>query len=139
MPNNNGEQEQYVPAQAGMMRRVRKPLFEKDLLLSGQTPLEAFPMAIFNDKADLHNACIYIGHLQMFPKMVEELELALLEVNGTRGVGAAAIKYAVQAHGNLYFPEDASKDEKKQLASMQLRYRRDGEGDSEYKNDGERR
>ena len=123
MAGTNGEKE--APTRPpGMVRHTRQPLFEKDLLTAGYDILNSLPTAVFKDEQSLNDACLYLGWLDMHD-LKEEIAVALWKINGTMAIGGRARKEAVMAHGELYYPEDAGKDDKKWLAMMQQRQQTD--------------
>jgi len=121
MSNNGGkEATTQPPNQTGMVKRTRQPLFEKDLMTAGYDIVSSLPTAVFKDEQSLNDACLYLGWLSMHD-LQAEINVALWKINGTMAIGGRARKDAVQAHGLLYYPDDASKDDKKWLSIMQQR------------------
>jgi len=109
-------------ANVGAFRRIRQPLFEKDLMTAGITVLDALPTAVFADEQAANAACRILGWLsQHLGEDSPEFMQVLWRINSTMAIGARARKDAVQAHGLLYYPDDVSKEDKKWLATMQQR------------------
>ncbi len=109
---------------SGMLKRVRKPLFEKDLMTAGADVMESMTVGVFRDEEALNTACLYIGQMQMFG-MDDEITLALYKLNGTMAIDGRARDDAVQAHVGIYFPRHASKEDKKRLEKIQYRNRKE--------------
>lgn len=131
---NNGvkEVEQNQQQVGGLARRVKQSLFERELLEPGATIEAAITRGVFHDERALNIACLYLDHLQKH-HLTRQLQTALYKINGTPAIGGQARKQSVMAHGNLYFPDDASKKEKEQLSKMQYKYRRDEEDEHDGK------
>lgn len=132
MPKDNGSKQVTTTSEesgkpTGMARRIRQPLFERELLEAGRTIAESMTRGIFRDEQALNIACLYIDHLERMG-LTDEIQTALYKLNGTMAIGGRARKEAVMAHGDLYFPDDASKEDKKNLAKMQYKYRKDEDG-----------
>ena len=121
-----------APASAGMVRRTRQPLFERELIQAGADILSSLPLSVFRDEQALVDACLYIGKLEYWG-LHDALRLALLRLNGSPAIGGRARKESIQAHGNLYWPDDGSKEDKKRLAEMQYKYRRDDDRPEEQR------
>lgn len=128
--NGKGKQsvedtEEYRPT--GMARRVRQPLFEKDIISPGTSIEDAFTSTYFIDEDKLNKACKYIAWLEEFNNH-DGIRQALYKINGNKAIGYRAVKHGVMAHGELYWDGDASKDDKKYLSKIQAREHRDDEG-----------
>jgi len=108
----------------GLFTRTRQPLFEKDLLTAGQSILDSLPTAVFRDEQALNDACLYLGWLDMHD-LQEEIAVALWKINGTMAIEGRARDDAIQAHGELYYPRHATKEDKKWLSMMQQRMHED--------------
>lgn len=134
MGNNKGfvpMQEEAINVQgAGMLRRVKQPLFERDIMAPGADVAATLTATYFPDEQSLNNACKYLDWLQKHGLEREE-RIALLKINGNKSIHFLGTKYAVQAHGGLFWDSEASKEDKKYLAKMQEKDRRDGEGEEE--------
>lgn len=119
--NGNSEVESKDTSQpVGAFRRIRQPLFEKDLMTAGMDILDSLPTAVFKDEQAVNDACLYLGWLaQHLGEDSQEVKVALWKINATMAIGGRARKEATMAHGNLYYPEDASKEDKKWLSMMQ--------------------
>lgn len=101
----------------GLGRRTRTPLFEKDILTPSPEAMEAISQSYFPDENDLTIACQYLAWLELF-SLEDEVKIALYKINGNKAIQARSLRYAVQAHGGLYWPDNTSKDEKKFLAKQ---------------------
>ena len=101
----------------GLGRRVRTPLFEKDILTPSPEAMEAIAQSYFPDELSLTIACQYLAWLELF-RLEDEVKIALYKINGNKAIEARSLRYAVQAHGGLYWPDNTSKDEKKFLAKQ---------------------
>lgn len=113
---------------ATMGRRVRQPLFERELLEPGIDILDAITKTFFEDEQAVNNAAKYFRHLLMFNKthkMDIAIQAALIKINGNRAIKARSTKYSVQAHGGLFWDSDASEKDKQYLSKLQERERRD--------------
>jgi len=106
-----------------MFARDPQPMFEKDLMTAGIDVLASLPTAVFADANEANIACLYLGTLKMFG-LEDAIEVALWRINATMAIDGRARDDAIQAHGRLYFPRHASKDDKKWLAEMQQMQRR---------------
>lgn len=116
----------------GSVRYSKDTGFEQDLLTAGASIIESLPLAVFDDKQELIDACMYLGWLEMWNEdgnMKDEINLALYKINGTMAVHGRARAEATQAHVGIYFPETASKDDKKRLEKMQIQRSHDHEED----------
>lgn len=113
--NGNSETRLEDAPYATLGRKTTKPTFEKDILTPSPEAMEAISQSYFPDEQSLNNACLYIAWLEMFG-LEDEKRAALYKINGNKAIKARALRWAVQAHGGLYWPEDSSKDEKKFLA-----------------------
>ena len=112
----------------GMFETYNQPIFEAELMAAGKTIIDAFTKGIFKDTQELLDACLYIGLLKRI-KCEARIPMALVKINGTMSIGGRARNDAIQAHGGLYFPPNATKDEKKYLAEMQQGNRRRDDND----------
>lgn len=110
----------------GLFRHVRKPQFEKELMTAGRDVLDSLPTAVFRDEQAVNYACLYLGRLAMFD-LQDEIRVALWKINATMAIGGRARKEAVMAHGEVYYPEDMSKEDKKMLLQMQGFQKRNGD------------
>lgn len=121
----------------GMPRRVRQPIFEKDLLTAGRNIIESMTIGVFRDEQALNDACLYLGWLEMFNDedgfMEDEINVALYRINGTMAIDGRARDEAVQSHVGIFFPRNASKEDKKRLEKMQFRYHDKDENEDENK------
>jgi hypothetical protein len=107
-----------------------QPLFESDLITAGRSILEAIPRAVFHDDKELIDTCRYLGWLVMMNKdgkMNTRIQLALYKISGTMAIGGRARDDAIQAHVGVYFPRNASKEDKQVLEKMQNKNKRDDE------------
>jgi len=120
--NETAEKTPYTGG--GLFSRTRQPLFEKDLLTAGQTILDSLPTAVFRDEQALNDTCLYLGWLDMHD-LQEEIAVALWKINGSMAIEGRARDDAIQAHGELYYPRHATKEDKKWIAMMQHRMRED--------------
>ena len=132
MPDNGrGEVGELTEqGRATMGRRVRQPLFERELLEPGIDVMEAVTKTYFEDEQAVNNAAKYIRHLLMFNKnhkMDIAIQAALIKINGNRAIKARSTKYSVQAHGGLFWDSDASEKDKQYLSKLQDRGRRNQE------------
>lgn len=110
----------YEPEGGRMVETFNQQLFESELITSGRTIIESFTKAVWRDEAQLLKACRYIGYLQRIHQP-DKVKLALMKINGTMAIEGRSRNDAVQAHVGIYFPPNASKDERKRLAEMQNR------------------
>lgn len=117
--DDNGDKETGIDygQYTGLGRRVRQPLFEKDIMTPSPDVMEAISQSYFPDQEKLMIACQYITMLEAIG-LVEEIKQALYAINGNRAILARSLRYAVQAHGGLYWPDESTKDEKKFLAKQ---------------------
>lgn len=102
----------------GLFETFNQPIFEAELMAAGRTIIEAFAKGIFQDTQDLLDACLYIGYLKRIGRS-DKIQLALIKINGTMSIEGRARNDAIQAHVGIYYPPNASKDEKKRLVEMQ--------------------
>jgi len=124
MAGNGTKEEQRPSTPPGMVRHVRQPLFEKDLLTAGMGILDSLPTAVFRDEQALNDACLYLGWLDMHD-LQDEIAVALWKINGTAAIDGRARDEAVQAHVGIFFPRNASKEDKQRLEKIQYQKRRD--------------
>jgi len=114
------------PAGLGI-RRTRQPLFERDLLSAGKTIVDSMTIGVFRDEQALNDACLYLGWLEMWNDdgvfMQNEINVALYKLNGTMAIDGRARDEAVQSHVGIFFPRNASKEDKKRLEKMQFKNR----------------
>jgi len=116
--SKNGEKDEIEYGKNyGLGRRVRTPLFEKDLLMPSPDVMEAIAQSYFADEDKLNIACQYLSLLEEFENQ-DGIRQALYKINGNRAIQARSLRYAVQAHGGLYWPDEATKEEKKFLAKQ---------------------
>lgn len=118
------ETDELVTPGKGMLRRVKQPLFEKDIMSPGVAVEDTLTMTYFPDELSLNNACLYIAQLEMF-KLEDEKRQALYKINGNKAIHFLGTKFAVQAHGHLFWDSEASKEDKQYLAEMQKKQRRE--------------
>lgn len=113
----------YTPGNSsgGLLETFNQPIFEAELMAAGRTIIESFAKGIFRSDRDLLDACLYIGLLKRI-KRDDKIPLALMKINGTMSIGGRARNDAIQAHVGIYYPPNASKDEKKRLVEMQQRH-----------------
>ena len=121
---NKEDTSQEVPAGVGLAKRVRPPQFEKDLLSAGGSILASLPTAVFRDEQALNDACLYLGWLEMHD-LQDEIIVALWKINGTPAIDGRARDEAVQAHVGIFFPRNASKEDKQRLEKIQYQKRKD--------------
>ena len=112
----------------GMARRVRTPIFEKDIISPGIGIDEVLTMTYFENEQALNDACRYISWLEKH-HLDKLIARALYKINGNKAIGYRAVKHGVMAHGQLYWDAEASKEDKKNLARMQDK-RRDDDDDN---------
>lgn len=91
--------------------------FEKDILIPSPEMMEAISQSYFPDKESLMVTCQYIAMLEEIG-LEDEKKQALYVINGQGAIGARKLNSAVQAHGLLYWPENATKDEKNYLSKQ---------------------
>lgn len=123
--SDNGvkEKEEHRYPGGPILRRTRQPMFEKDLMTAGLDILDSIPTAVFSDANEANIACLYLGTLKMFG-LEDAIEVALWRINATMAIDGRARDDAIQAHGRLYFPRHASKEDRKWLAEMQQMQRK---------------
>jgi len=119
MPDNGAKEQTYKDY--SLESTVSTPLFEKDILIPSLEAMEAISQSYFPDKESLMVACQYIAWLELMG-LEDEKKQALYVINGHRAIQSRSLRYAVQAHGGLYWPDEASKDDRKFL-SKQFRTR----------------
>lgn len=132
----NGSSTTDTQYPSGMPRRTRQPVFEKDLLTAGRNILESMTIGVFRDEQALVNDCLYIGWLEFWNEdgfMDDEINVALYKINGTMAVDGRARDEAVQAHVGIFFPRNASKDDKKKLERMQFKHHDQDKDEAEVK------
>jgi len=112
------DEEGGIYSGSGMARRVRKPSFARELITAGSNALDSVTRAVFRDEQALNNACLYIGHMSMF-EMEDEVDLALLKINGTMAIDGLSRDQASQVDIGVWFPKNLSKDDKEKLAKLQ--------------------
>lgn len=138
---NNGSshkeatQEQDYFSAGGMARRVRQPIFERELLSAGKTVVDSLTVGVHRDEEALVNACLYIGQLERVG-LTSRIQVALYKINGTMGIEGRAREEAVQAHAEIYFPRNASKEDKKRLEKIQYKNRNQDDEDKKNKDGG---
>ncbi len=113
---------------AGMLRRIKQPVFEESMLTPGGDIPESFVKSCFADQNELVNAVLYIGQLRSVgynpdtgkidPAWQNRIDIALYKINGNVAINARARDDAVQAHGGMFWPKNATKEERKQLAKQ---------------------
>jgi hypothetical protein len=110
---------------SGMPRRVKQPMFEEHLLEAGKSIIESLPRAVFPTEQSLNDACRYLGWLEMWNGddgfMQDEINVALYKINGSIAIDGRARDESVQSHVGIFFPRNASKDDKKRLERMQFK------------------
>lgn len=108
-----------------MIDVYENPQFEDLLLTAGKTIPDALVKSSLLDRNDLNKACRYISWMiRNLPPGDIRLQLALNKINGTVGIKGRARNDALQGHGRMYFPPNASKEELKALTEMQARSQR---------------
>ncbi len=131
------ERTQQSPG-GGMIRRVRQPMFENDILTGGRNVIDSLTRSVLTDEQTLVNACLYIGQLErIFGPDDHRVRVALYKINGTMGIDGRARDEAVQAHAELFFPRHASEKDKRKLEKMQFK-NRNGDDEDEKKDNGGR-
>lgn len=120
----------HLPGGGPMLRRVRQPMFEKDIMSPGVGVEDTLTMTYFPDELSLNNAVLYIAQLEMFG-LDDEKRQALYKINGNKAIHYLGTKFAVQAHGGLFWDSEASKEDKQYLSRMQERHKREETADAE--------
>ncbi len=128
-PSETERTERTAPSNEGMIKRVRQPLFERELLTGGGNILDSFTRAVLTDEQALVNACLYIGHMERVgaddPAWQRRIRIALYKINGTMAIDGRARDEAVQGHVGVFFPRHASDKDKKRLEKMQYKHHDD--------------
>lgn len=114
----------------GMPRRVKESVFERDIMMPGMGVEDAITMTYFRDDADLITSCLYLAFLEDMG-IEDGKRQALYAINGKKAINYRAVKYGVQAHAEIYWDSDASKEDKKQFAKIQEKNRRNGDDNEE--------
>lgn len=123
-------EEATPPGKGAMLRRVKQPTFERDVMSPGAAVEDTLTMTYFPDELALNNACLYIAQLEMF-ELEDEKRQALYKINGNKAIHFLGTKFAVQAHGGLFWDSEASKEDKQYLAQMQAKHKREERDEAE--------
>ncbi len=124
MENRENE---FTPGR-GMLESEPVTKFANEVIAPGTELHEAITKTYFENEDMVNKAARYISHLQMFNKngkMDRQINAVLLKINGNKAIGARFMKLGVQANGGLFWDSDASKEDKKYLAQLQNKDRRE--------------
>lgn len=128
MPDKDKSEFVSTASDRGMVKRQRQPLFEREIISPGVDLHEAITKTYFETEDMVNKAARYFSHMQKFNKngkMDRQINAGLMKINGNKAIGARFMKLGVQAHGGLFWDSDASKEDKKYLAKLQEKDRRD--------------
>lgn len=114
----------------GMIRSAKDPLFEREIISPGVTIQDVLAACYFRDEEANNNACQYLAQLEMF-ELEDEIRQALYKLTGNKSINLMSLKYAVQAHGGLFWDSEASAKDKEYLTKLQQRQNRKDEGQEE--------
>lgn len=111
------------------VRSVRQPSLEQDIISASETIRGVLASTNILDLEARSNACLYLALLNEY-ELMDEIEDALNFLVAGKSINMQSIKYAVQAHGGLFWDTDASKQDKEVMAKM-MNKQRNGEGEKE--------
>ena len=115
---NNGH------APGGPIREaIRNSTFPEMFMSAAATFVESLPRVVFRDENHVKEVMVYYAHLSMFKNMAEEIEALRCMLLASVSIDARGLKYGLQAHVGIYWPDEIKKEDKERLAKMQKTFK----------------